>query len=73
MIIWMTLATPNSVVNAHGIVPHTPKASAACIATDKATLLNMLLADCPAAELADCPRFFFTFDAFHVCDEMPPK
>jgi len=65
MVLRMAKAAPDRIIDAEGVVFETPNPAHRSVTADEAPLLNMLLANGPAAELADGSRFLFALDAFH--------
>jgi hypothetical protein len=61
----MAKAAPDRIIDAEGIIFETPNPAHRSVTAHEAPLLNVLLADGPAAKLADGPRFLFALDAFH--------
>jgi len=70
MVLRLALTTPNCILNAQCVAPHAHSPFGG-VANHKPALLDVLFADRSATELANCPRFLFTLDAFHLRAPMP--
>jgi hypothetical protein len=66
MILRITLAAPNSVLNGDCIVTKAPPSGLARKTAYKAPSLDMLLANSPSAKLTYGSRVLLAFDAFHI-------